>query len=179
MRINIVGSGGSGKTWLAATLAKTLACPHFELDALHWGPGWTETPLADFRTQVAALAQGERWVIDGNYGGKVRDILWPRATTVVWLDYGLGLVLWRLVRRSLQRSLTQTELWNGNRETLWGQFFAQDSLIRYTINTHQRRRDQMNRAMADPVYGQIDFVRLASPAATQAWLAQIGLSLTK
>lgn len=174
MRINIVGSGGSGKTRLAAALAKQLACPHFELDALHWGPNWTEAPVADFRAGVAALVQGERWVIDGNYGGKVRDLLWPRATTVVWLDYGLGLVLWRVVRRSLQRSLTREELWNGNRETLWGQFFAKDALIRYTINTHQRRRDQMNRAMADPAYGYIDFVRLSSPAVTDVWLQLLG-----
>jgi adenylate kinase family enzyme len=179
MRINIVGSGGSGKTRLATALAEILDCPHFELDAFHWGPNWTEAPLDEFRTQVATLVQGERWVIDGNYGGKVRDILWPRATTVVWLDYGLGLVLWRLVRRSLGRSLTRQALWNGNRESLWGQFVAKDSLIRYTINTHQRRQAQMQWALSDPAHAHIDFVRLPSPAAADAWLTQIHAGTTE
>ncbi len=173
MRINIVGSGGSGKTQLATAVARQLDCPHIELDALHWGPRWTETPLDKFRAQVAALVQGERWVIDGNYGGKVRDILWPRAMMVVWLDYPLPLILWRLVRRSLRRSLTRTPLWNGNRETLWGQFFAQDSLIRYTINTHRRRQAQMTAALTDPAYAHVDFVRIASPTEAQRWLGTI------
>ena len=174
MRINIVGSGGSGKTRLATALAEQLHCPYFELDELHWGPNWTETPLDEFRTRVAALAQGECWVIDGNYGGKVRDILWPRATTVVWLDYQLPLILWRLIRRSLQRSLTREELWNGNRETLRGQFVDKDALIWYVIKTHKRRRRQMLKAMVDPAYQQIEFVRLPSLSATATWLAGIG-----
>ena len=173
MRINVVGSSGAGKSRLAATLARKLHCSHIELDALHWGPHWTEAPLGDFRAEVAALVQHEAWVIDGNYGSKIRDILWARATTVVWLDYPLSLVLWRLVRRSLQRLLTRKKLWNGNRETLWGQFFAKDALIRYAVNTHQRRRVQMQHAMADAIYGHIDFVQLSSPAATEAWLAQL------
>lgn len=179
MRVNIVGAGGAGKTRLAAALADKLHCPHIELDAFHWGPKWTEPPLDDFRARVAAAIQGEQWVADGNYGGKIRDLLWARATMVVWLDYLLPLILWRLVRRSLRRLLTRTPLWNGNRETLWGQFFAQDALIRYTINTHQRRQRQMTAALADQAYAHIDFVRLSSPAATDKWLTQLGCGLIK
>jgi len=64
MRINIVGSGGSGKTTLAVAIAQTLRCPHIELDALHWGPNWTEIPLAEFRASVSAAIQADQWVID-------------------------------------------------------------------------------------------------------------------
>ncbi len=179
MRINIVGSGGSGKTQLAATVAQTLHCPHIELDALHWGPNWTEAPLDEFRRNVAAAIQAEQWVADGNYGGKLRDLLWERATMVVWLDYPLSLILWRLVRRSLRRVLTQKELWHGNRETLWGQFIDKDGLIRYVIKTHKRRRRQMLAALADPTYQHIDFVHLTDPTATEAWLVRIDIGVIK
>lgn len=52
----------------------------------------------------------------GNYG-RVRDLLWPRADTIVWLDYAFPLVLGRLTARTVRRAVTGEILWNGNRET--------------------------------------------------------------
>jgi hypothetical protein len=39
----------------------------------------------EFRRIIAARAATGGWVIDGNYG-RVRDLVWARADTVVWLD---------------------------------------------------------------------------------------------
>ncbi len=85
-RINVVGVTGSGKTTLARRLSDRLDIPHVELDALFWGPGWTETPDDVFRERVRQALAGERWVVDGNYS-RIRDIIWPRADTIIWLDY--------------------------------------------------------------------------------------------
>lgn len=38
-RILILGNSGSGKTWLAQTLAHRLQSNAIELDTLHWLPG--------------------------------------------------------------------------------------------------------------------------------------------
>lgn len=38
-------------------------------------------------------------MVAGNYGA-VRDLLWPRADTIVWMDYSLPLVLHRLTART-------------------------------------------------------------------------------
>jgi hypothetical protein len=97
-RIAIVGSTGSGKTTLAQQLAQALHLPHVELDALYWGPGWTETPRDEFRQRVRSALDGSSWVTDGNYG-KARDIIWERATDLIWLDYSLPLIWSRLFRR--------------------------------------------------------------------------------
>ena len=115
-RIVIVGISGSGKTTVAARMARELGFPHIELDALHWEPDWTEAPPEVLRERVMKAAEGSNWVIDGNYG-MVRDIVWGRADTVLWLDY-FSLVYWRVVFRTLRGIFTGKELWNGNRENL-------------------------------------------------------------
>ncbi len=90
-RIVVVGTSGSGKTTMAARLAEGLGLPHVELDAIHWGPGWTPLAVEEFRERTAEALAGEAWSTDGNYSG-VRDIVWSRADTLVWLDYALPVV---------------------------------------------------------------------------------------
>src|SRR5215813_3241988 len=94
-RIMIIGTTGSGKTTLASQLAKRLALSQVELDALYWNPQWTPASPEVFRERVSAALSGERWVVDGNYQ-LVRDLIWQRADTLIWLDYPLPLALWRL-----------------------------------------------------------------------------------
>ncbi len=52
-RIVVIGTTGSGKTTLAQEVAARMGLPHVELDALHWGPGWSEAPRETFRAGVA------------------------------------------------------------------------------------------------------------------------------
>ena len=85
-RVAVVGTSCAGKTTFAAALAAQLQVPHIELDALHWRAGWVPAPGEVFRQAVATAVAAERWVSDGNYG-VVRDLVWGRATAVVWLDY--------------------------------------------------------------------------------------------
>ena len=128
LRIVVVGATGSGKTTLAAQLAQAFDMPHIELDALYWGPNWTEPPRKEFRQRVRMALTGSCWVTDGNYS-KARDLIWQKATDLVWLDYALPLIWSRLFRRAIRRIYHQEELWQGNRESWRGQFFSRDSLF--------------------------------------------------
>ena len=118
-RVSVVGTTGCGKTTLARALANMLRCTHVELDALFWGPGWSMAELPVFRSRVASVVAGDGWVVDGGYSD-VRDLIWARADTVVWLDYPLAVTLSRLLRRIAARIRDGTELWpgTGNRETI-------------------------------------------------------------
>lgn len=134
-RIAVIGTTGSGKTTLAHLISERLGIPHVELDALNWEPGWTEAPIAAFRERVAGALSGEAWVVDGNYS-KVRDIVWSRAEALVWLDYPLPLILWRLVGRTFRRVAAQEELWGGNQESLRTALLSRDSLLIWALKSH-------------------------------------------
>src|SRR3954451_21932485 len=102
-RIVILGRTGSGKTTLARQLAAALHVPHVELDSLYFGPEFSTAPLPLLRERKSAAIAGDRWVTDGNKRA-VRDLVWPRADTIVWLDYPLGVSLWRRAKRGWLRT---------------------------------------------------------------------------
>ena len=102
-RILVLGRTGSGKTTLARELAAAVGVPHVELDALYFGPQFSTVPLPLLRERTSAAIAGDRWVTDGNKSA-VRDLVWPRADTVIWLDYPLAVSLWRLGKRALWRT---------------------------------------------------------------------------
>lgn len=171
-RISVVGTSGSGKTTLARQISQRLAIPHIELDALYHEPNWTEAPTDVFRKRVEQALSGDSWVVDGNYS-KVRDIVWSRADTVLWLDYPLPVIMRRVVRRTFQRVVKQEELWNGNRET-WQTTFSRDSIILWALTTYQKNRNQYLILLSQPEYAHLKILHLRSPKTTHTWL----LSLT-
>ncbi len=168
-RIIVVGTTGSGKTTLARQLAERRALPHVELDALHWNPNWTPAPTEVFRERTARALSGDSWVVDGNYHA-VRDIVWQRGDTIIWLDYPLPLILWRLFKRVIWRASTRAELWNGNRETFRSQFLSRDSLFIWALKTYRRRRREYPELFARPAHAHLAIIHFRSPQATRRWL---------
>jgi adenylate kinase family enzyme len=162
-RIVIIGVSGSGKTTFARQLALHLGYPHIEMDAVHWLPDWVEMPTDQFRDQLAAALTGNCWVIDGNYS-KVRDIVWGRADTIIWLDYSLPLILGRLIRRTVHRIITRETLWNGNREILRNQF-RRDSIMLWALRTYFKYRRAYPLLFQRPEYAHLNILRLTSPKA--------------
>lgn len=170
-RISLVGTSGSGKTTLARQISQHLAIPHVELDALHHEPNWQEAPIHVFRKRVERSLSSDSWVVDGNYS-QVRDMVWSRADTVVWLDYTLSVIMTRLLQRTIRRVVTQEELWSGNRET-WRQTFSRDSILLWTLQTYRQNRQKYPVLFAQPEYAHLKIVHLRSPKTTQAWLSSV------
>jgi len=169
-RVVVVGSSGSGKTTVARNLAGKLEAHYVELDALHHKPNWTEASPEELREAVHRELDGrERWVVDGNYYGKLGDYVLTRADTVVWLDLPLRTCLVRLWTRTVQRIRDDVELWSGNRETWRGAFWGRESLFWWTVRHHRSRRHRWSRRFA--ALPNLTVVRLRTPAEVTRFLS--------
>jgi hypothetical protein len=96
----------------------------------------------------------ERWVVDGNYSA-VRDLVWSRATTVVWLNYAFPLVFWRALTRTVRRGVWQEELFTGNRESLRRSFCSRESILWWVMTTFRQRRRQYRVLFNDPAWARL------------------------
>ena len=97
-RVLVIGPCGAGKSTLSVELGRRLALPVHHIDQLHWQPGWVEGSRNELRAKLDAIVAGDRWLIDGNYGGTMAERL-ARADTVIYLDYPIHLCLRRLLGR--------------------------------------------------------------------------------
>lgn len=170
-RISIVGTSGTGKTTLAREISQRLTIPHVELDYLHWEPNWVEVPNDVFQKRVSIALSGNAWVVDGNYS-MVRDIVWGKADTVVWLNYSFPVVMSRILRRTLERVVKKKEVCNGNRET-WKTTFSRDSILLWVLQTYHKNRTQYPLLFQKPEYTHLNIVNMRSPEAAQNWLSLI------
>lgn len=124
-RLVVIGTTSSGKSTMAKILSRKLNLDFIDLDALHWEANWVEAPDDIFRQRVETAISSERWAVAGNYH-IVRDLIWPRADAVIWLDYPLWMIFCQLTRRTFKRWWTQELLWGTNRENLWVHFKLSD-----------------------------------------------------
>jgi adenylate kinase family enzyme len=171
-RVSVVGVPGAGKTTVGRTLAEALGVPFVELDGIFHQPGWGELPRDAFRARVAAAVTAPGWVVDGNYTA-VRDLVWDRADTVVWLNLPRRLVMRRVILRTVCRAVTREPLWNGNREPL-ANFYRldpQQNIIRWTWVTYASYFERYETAMHDPAFDRLRFVRLRTPDEVERFLA--------
>jgi len=106
-RVIVVGTSGSGKTTFARQLAQRRGWAHIELDNLHWEADWQEADLETLTARVTHAMQADSWAMDGNYS-KISHLTWPRADTIIWLDYPRWLVMGRVIRRTHMHQVKDT-----------------------------------------------------------------------
>lgn len=101
-RICVLGPSNSGKSTLAAAIARKRGLTAVHLDQLHHLPytDWRPRPSHEFVTLHDEAIANDRWVMDGNY-----STLFPqrfeRATGVILMDISTGASLFRYIRRTL------------------------------------------------------------------------------
>ena len=172
-RVVIAGDTNAGKTTFSRALAARMGVPVIELDAVFWGPNWTETPRDEFRARVALLIAADTWVVDGNYSA-VRDLVWSRADTLVWLDPPFHVLLRRLFVRTNRRVFGRVELWNGNRERFRHAYFSTDSLYVWLVKAYRKHHREWPHLLAQPEYANLVVHRFRTSREAARWLASVG-----
>jgi adenylate kinase family enzyme len=171
-RVVVIGTSCAGKTKFARFLSGVLHCPHVELDTLYWQPNWLPRTADEFRALTAQALSRNDWVTDGNYA-VVRDLVWSRATTVIWLNYSFQLVLCRALTRTVRRVLTREELFSGNRESFRMAFFSRDSILWWVMTTFHRRRKRYNELFEGTTHPQLTYLEFRNPAEAQRFLDRL------
>ena len=121
-RVILIGSGGAGKSTLAARLGRATGLPVHHLDAHYCRPGWVPTPEAGWDAKIAELAAGPAWIMDGNYG-RTMDQRLAACDTVVFMDLPRTLRLARVLRRWLRyRGRTRPDMNGGCHEQITWEF---------------------------------------------------------
>jgi adenylate kinase family enzyme len=173
----VLGTSGAGKSRMASDISQRLGVPWIELDAIAHRAGWQLTPVDELRAELrdrlaAAETSHGGWVTDGNYRSMVSAMLAEVADTYVWLDYPRGLVMQRLLRRTLSRLVFRRELWNGNREH-WTNLFRRDpdkNILIWAWTSHASTRAKLE---AEAATSTATWVRLRRPRNADRWLASL------
>lgn len=154
--------GGGGKSTLARSISAKLDLTYVELDALHWLSGWVESSDEDFRAKVeSALNEASgKWVVDGNYSGKIGDLVMKQADTIIWVDMPWRTMFWRMVKRSFRRARDKQRVCGDNIET-WRQLLSRDALWWYHLKNRglYNRRGERLREFLRP---EIPMIRLST-----------------
>ncbi|NOT03273.1 MAG: adenylate kinase [Anaerolineales bacterium] len=170
----MIGTTSSGKSTLAKQLAEKIGGNFIELDALHWEPNWAEAKLEVFRERAETATSSQVWVVAGNYH-VVRDIIWPRADAVIWLDYPFHIVFWRMLTRTIRRAVTKEKLFSGNVENFWTHMkvWSDDSLFHWLFKTYWRRKREYPKLFALPENAHLKVIHFKHPKEAEEWLAKI------
>lgn len=160
-RVLVIGSGGAGKSTLAAQLSERLQLPLVHLDALYWRSGWQELETAQWERTVCELASAPAWVLDGNYGGTM-DVRLARCDTVVFLDLPRVQCVWRILRRWWRyRGRTRPDLAPGCPEQMSWEF------ISWVWTYPARRRPGVLRRLSELSSGQRAVILRSSAAVAE------------
>ena len=138
MKIQVVGTSGSGKSTFANEIASLFSYPHIEIDNLLFEQNWKMRPKDDFDTDLAKAIQQDNWVACGNYFSSKANI-YEAADIVVWMNYPLYKILWQVTHRTIHNIWTKKPCCNGNIETIRQQFFSKNSIFIWVLGSHRRR----------------------------------------
>lgn len=173
MRINVIGTSGSGKTTFSRKLAEVLGIPCIEIDEVYWGPDWSFPHDEEFFSNLSGLLEGDNWVLDGNYTRSM-EFKWKRVQSVIWLNFSFPRTVYQAVSRAFSRLISREELWpgTGNRENLQ-MLFSKDSIVLWTITKYHKHVRRNNRYIVNPEFSHIKFHRLRSPKKSERFISII------
>lgn len=109
-KIYIIGTSGSGKSYLAKKLSEKYRISHFDLDDIFWETKYTiKRSEEEKRKLVSRIIQNNKgWVIEGVFTSFVLEAI-QNADEIIWLDLHPWLMSYRVILRSIKKIGKGTE----------------------------------------------------------------------
>ena len=126
MKIAILGYSGSGKSSLAAHLAKKHSLPLLHLDTVQFLPDW-EIRSDEEKTAIIKdfLDKNDAWVIDGNYSRFFLERRLLEADLILLLLFNRVSCLYRVLKRyRLYRNKSRPDMTEGCKEKIDREFLS-------------------------------------------------------
>jgi len=102
-RIRVLGTSGSGKTYLAKKLSNGLNIKYYDLDDIFWIKKYTKKlKKCKRKEKTQKLVKRKKWVIEGIYGDWSLSSF-KKSDLVIWLDPPFKVRSWRIFKRFLKR----------------------------------------------------------------------------
>lgn len=160
MRVNVIGTSGSGKSRFSRELSSILNVPYIEMDSVFWEKDWRMPDDPTFVARLQKAISGDSWVLDGNYSRTV-PIKWRAVDYVIWLDFPFLRTLLQSIRRALSRVVTRQELWEGtgNRES-WRRLFSKESIVLWSLKSYFPNRNRILSLIQSRDNAGIRFIRV-------------------
>ncbi len=135
-RIVVVGSCGSGKSYLSARLGQALGIPVTHLDRVYWKPGWESVEREEFDARLEEIMAADRWIVDGNYARTMERRI-EGSDAVIFLDISRWVCLWSLIKRRNKPRDDMPE----NCEEKWGKDYFE--LLKMALDYPKKGRAQV------------------------------------
>lgn len=87
-RIAILGSPGSGKSFLARKLHEKTGIPLYPLDQIWWRTDKTHLTRPEFDARLDEILKTDAWILDGDYS-RTYEVRIRACDTVLFLDFDM------------------------------------------------------------------------------------------
>ncbi len=138
-RIYITGPVGSGKTTLAKKISSKLNIKHYEMDDIYWSGSYDVKRKASARNEmIRQVINKKQWILEGVYGREwIRPVL-KNSDVIVFLDYPRIILLWRIISRTLRRTVSKEKGKEAFRESWRGFYLFLRAIHRYKLKSNTR-----------------------------------------
>ena len=147
MKIRIIGSCGSGKSYLSRNLSKKFMTPHYEIDNMIWdrSAGNRRYPEEERNSKFFSIVDSDSWIIEGvQY--KWTDASFREADLILILNPNVFLRDYRIIKRFI-RSRLGLETWNYKQSfqnlikmiVKWNHEYNLDEVFELTENYSNKR----------------------------------------
>lgn len=114
----VVGVSASGKSTFTRKLAAITQLPPIFVDTIFWKPGWTYIGDEAAAKELDIISRADKWIIEGYMIPEIKEVLFTRADTIIFLEYSRFLTVFRYIKRWFQHRKDPRPELNGNTERL-------------------------------------------------------------